>query len=662
MFKSKSLAFSLSLLLVLSCEKKDNIIDEAIPLVKTLQPEVYNGGGVNLKGDLVSTGMENIMETGFEVKEYGPSQLFIATGPTGRGQFNLEISQGLYSGSEYQYTAYAITENGTIVRGKPINFISKGSATPVLESVTPSVAHIGDTVLLKGAKFGAKEHLLKLNYGSNEAEVLSYTSNEIRFVVPRPVENSRKLHLMLSNTAAMDDGLLELHTPAIQSLTPNEAFFGETITIQGNHFNLLKENTKVEIGGLAAELISVSRKEIKAKVPGTLSYNDTPNIRVYSQRQWSNSFAFTLKPPKFTQAPTEVYINEAFEVKVEQTAEGKTRFYIHEYDRYADIIDDQTMQLSFHPGPYRNRYNHIWWVVDNQHYPSPNPVKISNPFYKIGRGSRDIPFNEYVAFTKNNTGYVLGNNIEDGTSAGFIYEFDESQQQWLQLFRVRNETTSSAVRPFFGHYVYSEYSQNIYGLRKGGYENDFISIDVNSGLHLELTPLPFNTYGVGFAYGNKVYFTTGTGLNELWSFHIDTNQWAYESTLPFTSYRGEYYNVIVADDYVYIANGGEGSAYSDFWRMNLNDLQWERLADNPNPVKKATIYSFNNELHVVSDVVWRYDTVSNSWTLMERDGIFTDMTRGRFDHFSHNGIPYIFDDSSSSSSTFLSLYKGDMVK
>jgi hypothetical protein len=151
--------------------------------------------------------------------------------------------------------------------------------------------------------------------------------------------------------------------------------------------------------------------------------------------------------------------------------------------------------------------------------------------------------------------------------------------------------------------------------------------------------------------------------NELWAYDINNENWEVVATLPYdiTQSRNSYITPVVVGNYVYITNGSENVEVNDFWRMNLNNYQWEQLTDNPNSSKNASVYQLNNQLHFVSNEVWIYDLSNQSWEIMPKSKITAASNNFGVDAFIQNNIPYVIYREDFSNISYLNLFIGDLV-
>jgi hypothetical protein len=330
--KKKIIFCLLSIWLITSCEKDD---PDPFPKVETVGSQVFSTGGVKLNGNIRNLGDHEILAYGFELRTRS-GNIHLVEQPAALGAYDLEIKHDLYPNEEYNYTAF-VTTNIDTYRGETLSFVSNGSATPVLLSCSPEVAHIGDVITLTGENFPENPSNIVLKFGGRSATISSVTETQITFTVPRPDVSLRSLEITSFDKTVVQNGLLGLHLPIVESTVPETAFFGETLTIIGDHFNLNENFTSVTVGGINAQLVSTNRNEIQIIIPEDVNYSNS-EIIVYAQNSHVSYKDFKITVPQFVTIPNQVFTDEYFLVKVDQTYENKKRFLINEVEYLTSVV------------------------------------------------------------------------------------------------------------------------------------------------------------------------------------------------------------------------------------------------------------------------------------------------------------------------------------
>src|SRR6186713_2652941 len=101
-------------------------------------------------------------------------------------------------------------------------------------------AFVGDTITIDGKNLGSDISRLTVKFGTVSANVISVSETSARIVVPDDIiESAVKIHLFAANNEFVSN--FKLKTPVIQSVSPNEGFIGQQITITGKGFSKSKQ-------------------------------------------------------------------------------------------------------------------------------------------------------------------------------------------------------------------------------------------------------------------------------------------------------------------------------------------------------------------------------------------------------------------------------------
>src|SRR5690606_21662252 len=169
----------------------------------------------------------------------------------------------------------------------------EGSSTkPGIRDVTPRTALPGNHVVIKGVNFGKDGSVVKVMFGDQEAEVVSFTPGRIEAVVPEENEAGyAKIHLEIagerSNQYYFKFGFSH---PAITSVS--KAPIGWPVDIVGSGFGNIKEHTTVSFGGDPLEIISLTDTLIRVMAP-LLGEKVLFDVQVNVGNQQSNVVPFS---------------------------------------------------------------------------------------------------------------------------------------------------------------------------------------------------------------------------------------------------------------------------------------------------------------------------------------------------------------------------------
>lgn len=286
--------FLLIIFTFLSCNEEDNLLPNNNDVsIKTVSHTINSDGGVTLTGQIDN--VEIPIAYGFKISRAETGTFFENAGETKiktgviNGEFSIDFKSNLGRGAKYSYAAFAI-KNGKNVYGKEKVFISNGSATPIITSIVPEKAHLGDTINIKGLYF-SRNPTVKINERTiypiikNDTLIKCIVSNGFNnFEDGEPPTLNIEITSTTNNYLSYDK--ISLHTPRIDSIVPYEASRSDTITIYGDHFSESNFRNRIYIDGslyTQNSLLSSSRKEIKLIKRVFKSFE--PVIKINSQAQ-----------------------------------------------------------------------------------------------------------------------------------------------------------------------------------------------------------------------------------------------------------------------------------------------------------------------------------------------------------------------------------------
>ncbi|HEX2933986.1 MAG TPA: IPT/TIG domain-containing protein [Bacteroidales bacterium] len=157
----------------------------------------------------------------------------------------LTSSDGYYYGSNYRWNvwAYITNEKGTVYSTTPISFYPKQL---VLQSVSPTVGKVGDTLTISGSNFDTSISNIQVRfynyYESNYvlANVISATETTLKVIVPSISETSSyySSNYQFSIKVKMGNNEMTLSnsfslTPVPTGFSPKQGSFNTYITISG---------------------------------------------------------------------------------------------------------------------------------------------------------------------------------------------------------------------------------------------------------------------------------------------------------------------------------------------------------------------------------------------------------------------------------------------
>jgi N-acetylneuraminic acid mutarotase len=174
------------LFLVSNCEKEAVIRSKSYPFLLTVPP-IPGNDGTEFLADITDLGQQDILKYGF-VWSNKPNptiqnncKLF-EDKPT-KGIYSYKVQSGLAKGETYYVRAYIRTTQHDIY-GNEKSFISLGSLSPILHSVSPNKGYANTKVVIEGKNFGTNIHDITVKFGDVLAEIDSVTDTFISVKSP----------------------------------------------------------------------------------------------------------------------------------------------------------------------------------------------------------------------------------------------------------------------------------------------------------------------------------------------------------------------------------------------------------------------------------------------------------------------------------------------
>ncbi len=145
---------------------------------------------------------------------------------------------------------------------------------PMISSINPNVAKVGDTVKVVGKNFGIDKTkgTVKFTSGIVATDITSWIDTTISVKVP-PGAQSGAVTVTVNNLTsnAVTFTVTTLPVPVITSLTPSTAMVTDTISIDGNNFGTDKTKGTVSFTGILITgngTVSWTNTRIRVVVPG----------------------------------------------------------------------------------------------------------------------------------------------------------------------------------------------------------------------------------------------------------------------------------------------------------------------------------------------------------------------------------------------------------
>lgn len=254
------------------------------PEVLTINAAIGTNGGVNLLGSYDSNG-NPISEIGFE---YSLDSLFnnriVLDSELGsNNEIEYFLANGIEENVKYFYKSFA-KSSGISFYGDIKSFISDGSVAPKINSISNDFGQIADTLEIHGKYFKDDYHQTFVDFSNINSQIISLNDSIIKCKVPTNINN------VINNVRVRIDNRTDsyssftLFKPTIETINPIVGVIGDTLSINGNHFDIVNSRNDVFFGNIQSTVIESNRETIKIIVPENIE-NPTESIKLNAQLQ-----------------------------------------------------------------------------------------------------------------------------------------------------------------------------------------------------------------------------------------------------------------------------------------------------------------------------------------------------------------------------------------
>ncbi|MCU0400981.1 MAG: IPT/TIG domain-containing protein, partial [Algoriphagus sp.] len=236
-------------------------------------PAVMGVGSEGLKGSVAQqekteSGRVQSLPPDF-VKFLTAAQTYFATGGTLSltvDKENLTITWSITfkdkNGNPFTSTGTLKLKNFTSNK-KPKSEINSPTSNLAITSISPDYAKAGDEVVITGTGFSALKTENEVTLGTVAVTVNDATATALKISVPASAVNGKFKVKVLGSTAESNTFTF---IPIISTLSKTAAKVGESIMIQGNHFDTDKTKLQAKLGDLVLTITSSTYTSITVDI------------------------------------------------------------------------------------------------------------------------------------------------------------------------------------------------------------------------------------------------------------------------------------------------------------------------------------------------------------------------------------------------------------
>ena len=205
-----------------------------------------------------------------------------------------------------------------IVVGEPF-----GLTTPAISSVFPITARIGDTLTINGQNFSWNKEANKVTLESAQCQIVQASKSELRVIIPdhQPYDNyilptprdPSNLKLSIALKTSEDYREFTYLAPMYIAFSPEKGMPLDTVVLQGKNFSAFRDEWRMEVSGIAVEILNVTDNELSFVVPAEVSFNNVYFTASTIHYFWS--WTYELQIPKILAVnPSQVTVGDEIEI------------------------------------------------------------------------------------------------------------------------------------------------------------------------------------------------------------------------------------------------------------------------------------------------------------------------------------------------------------
>lgn len=634
---------------LISCKKNDLVIeDEMKAFVETLTSETQSDGGVVLTGKLNLK--ENFTEYGFIIatdtstKDSVTKFIYSLDFPVTE-RFKKVIPYGLTPGQTYFYKAYAKQAN-TIYVGETKKFQFIKAKDIIISSITTEGVHLGDIVSIIGKNFLPKLTNFTVITNSNGHMVISTpiesmsSDTVLKYIIPHQIISPKFEMTIQDGYRSFPPINFTFAAPIIKSTTPTIINIGDTITIDGDHFERDLKYAKANVGVYDAKVVSTDRKQMKIIYPASTT---AEKITITAQNQIVSTGNFQFKVPSIIQKPVSLMYGDVLTMYGRNINLGiPGSFLLSSFLAAPDVItaDYAKLTIPYFAAPHRKAEYEFSYANKTFTY---KDITITDKWY----WAHMLPFTPGTyrdVFTLNSEIYIFSYSSAAYDQQKALYKFNPIDYSWTKYTIPQTVSAATAVN---GKIIFSTNTQELF--------------EFKNNTTTKISNIP-NYLGNTDMYGNKgkIYTLLGVGgsnVNMYFYIYTEaTNTWEKKS-LPVQNFGTNSSSFFLNDNF-YVIDWS-----SQLWQFNENDNTWTKKASFPlastsswkNMIAyNGKAYCFASDLTTQIERIFVYNPATNSWS---DNGTTTGKIRSSQVSFYLNGQFYVGGNSQ-----IANPYKTDLIQ
>ena len=503
------------------------------------------------------------------------------------GSFKVTIGAGMKKDAVYHYAGYVISGPLTIF-GNYLKYTSEGSGSARIVNFEPTIGHIEDTVIVYlNEKIGDISGLT-LQFNNIPATIADFYDNIFRVIVPASLTAQESTIKLLSGTAASESSQkFNLYTPEITSLSDDEVYPGEILTISGINFHAKMAFNIVKFNNIVANVVSNSPAELKVIVPFLENTDCFVSVTIAGQNAVSLESVRILAFPELWKRVTDFpggkmyklgsfvignygYVGLGVKFGTGSGYSNKFWRYHPEFDSWIEVASfTGTTRVESHGFSI----NGIGYIGGGFNYDSPSRITLRD-YYKYNPDDNYWSRVSDYPYSINNL--FRGKSEVSGGSAYITHSYQDFYS-YSPLFDswTLQPVAANSIYTFCGSFMIDDIIYFIGGQDASyNYKSDVWAFNTRNQTWTRKNdfPGPKRIQTTSFAIGNTGFYGLGASGNtyfkDLWKYNPEYDTWTRTVDFPGVARREAF--ALIINNMVYIGAGGISSTAltSDVYRLD----------------------------------------------------------------------------------------------
>lgn len=542
-------------------------------------------------------------------------------------------------------------------------FLNSCNSSDDTNYIAPNLANFPTTGLLGQSLSINVEHLqvgkLQVFFDLEEADINYVSDNEIKVIVPRTItrHNPTLKVIDLNENKTILNVTFFLKTPVITGYDNDQITFNQTLTINGENFDTLKDYVSVLINDKNAIVSSVTYNKIEVQIPNEISVSQL-EVKVRAQHQEvTSSQSLQLKNPLITSIQNNVaWINNQLIVS------GINLNPNHEYGQTfingiqcLFTVYNNQLSITIPPGPFHDfKITNVTYSTAGLTSSYDCSIPIQNDAILVDHV--DNAHLNHTIFEHNGKAYQFISRGNIGSIQTYsLLEFSPITEKWTELSSFSYTGNLYDIvydgNNFVYLYKYVE-STNSFALSKMNM-NTFYEVDIE---------LPYNKiiYPIIFAFQDNLYIISGLNNNngnitvrdQKYKYSSLTNTWTQLSSdtlseLPLVSSQGTgKCHYLISGNAIYITYGINNITYKINSNLsvqtytptfcfkysnaiigkptNLNQYFYNIITGASVQLSNNNLLDYGNMFFTLNNEIY---FIKNSWTFYYPNSLYTQKLR-----------------------------------